>query len=105
MWTAMVDDFLKSQNLVLRDTLLQISEPVASPPSYLGTQGRDEFQTYLLSAPHKAFVASPAKGYGTSVGRRTAAEAEKLALEDCRKLAPKTGPCTIVMVDDEKPPN
>ncbi|MGB8540138.1 MAG: CocE/NonD family hydrolase [Candidatus Acidiferrales bacterium] len=47
IWTPMVDDFLKSQNLVLRDTLLQISAPAASPPSYLSTQGRSEFQTYL----------------------------------------------------------
>jgi dienelactone hydrolase len=105
IWTPMVDDFLKSQNLVLRDTLLQISVPAAAPPPYLGTQGRDEFQTYLLSAPHKAFAASPAKGYGTSVGRRTTEEAKKLALESCRKFAPKTEPCTIVMVDDEKLPN
>jgi dienelactone hydrolase len=105
IWTPTVDDFLKSQNLVLRETLLQISVPAVNPPSYLSSQGRDEFQTYLLSAPHKAFAASPAKGFGTSTGRRTTEEAKKLALENCKKLAPKAEPCTIVMIDDEKPPN
>jgi dienelactone hydrolase len=105
VWTPMVDDFLKSQNLVLRDTLLQISVPAVSPPSYLSGQGRDEFQTYLLSAPHKAFAASSAKGYGASAGRRTIEEAEKLALENCKKFAPKTEPCAIIMVDDGKTPD
>ena len=101
VWAPLVDDFLKSQNLVLRDTLLQVPIPAAEPPASLSSEGRAQFQIYLLSAPHKAFAASPAKGFATSVGQRTQQEAEKLAIENCNKFAPKSDPCAIVMIDDE----
>jgi dienelactone hydrolase len=103
IWTPVVDDFLKRQKLVLRDTLLQISVPVDLPN--LPDAGREEFRRYLLSAPHKAFAVSPSNGLGVSVGQRTTEEAEKLALKDCKKAAPKNASCTIIMTDDRKASN
>ena len=105
IWAPIVDDFLKSQNLVLRDTLLEVPVPTVDPPAYLSQNGRDAFQKYLLSAPHKAFAASTTKGFAQSAGRRTTQDAEKHALESCKKFAPKDDPCTIVMIDDNKMPN
>jgi dienelactone hydrolase len=105
IWAPMVDGFLKSQNLLLRDTLLEVPVPAAEPPAYLSNDGRDEFQRYLLSAPHKAFAASSTSGVGLSVGRRTAQEAEKHALEACKKSARSSDPCTILMIDDQKARN
>lgn len=102
IWTAMVDEFLKSENLVLRDSLLPVEVPKVDPPEYISSAGREEFPTYLLSAPHKAFAASRAGEFGVAVGRRTTQEAEKHALEACNKVAPKGDPCSIVMIEDEK---
>jgi dienelactone hydrolase len=103
VWTPMVDDFLYTQNLVLRKTMLEVSVPAVDPPASLSKNARDEFQQYLQSAPHKAFAASQGRFFGFSTGRRTAPEAEKLALENCTKFAPSSDPCAIVMIDDEKP--
>jgi len=105
IWAPMVDDFLKSENLVLRDTLLPLPVPAAEPPAYLSSTGREQFNAYLLAAPHKAFAASPVKGYGWGVGVRTTDEAEKLALESCKKSAPQADACAIIMIDDQKAPN
>ena len=105
IWTPMVDDFLKSQNLVLRDSLLQVSIPAIQPPAYLSSGGRNGFQTYLLSAPHKAFAASPVRGYSFSVGQRTTQKAEELALDGCKKQASPNTQCSIVMIDDKEAGN
>lgn len=102
IWAPLVDDFLRAQNAGLRDTLLQIPLPAVDPPSYLSDKGRESFHQYLLSAPHKAFAASPVSGLGVSVGRRTAEEAEKQALKDCKGSAPKNATCAIIMSDDDK---
>jgi dienelactone hydrolase len=104
-WTPMVDGFLKTQNLVLRATLLEIPLPDINPPDYLSNEARDEFQRYLLSAPHKALAASAAGGFGMNVGQRTPQEAEKHALENCKKSAAKNDSCVTVMIDDEKKAN
>jgi hypothetical protein len=100
LWTPMVDDFLKRQNLTLRDTLLQIPQPAVDFPSALPDTAHEEFQRYLLSAPHKAFAVSSTGGLSVSAGRRTAEEAERQALKDCKKTAAKDAPCSIVMIDD-----
>jgi dienelactone hydrolase len=105
IWTPMLDDFLKSQNLVLRDTLLQVPVLAVQPPASLSRRGRDEFPNYLLSAPHKALAASPGGHFADVSGRRTAKEAEKQALKNCKGFAPKNDPCAIVMIDDEKTQN
>jgi len=101
IWTPMVDNFLKSQNLVLRDTLLPISVPAVDPPSSLTGPARDALPDYLLGAPHKALAASPDGHYGEYFGQRTSKEAEKHALENCKKHAAKDDPCSIVMIDDQ----
>jgi dienelactone hydrolase len=103
IWAPMVDDFLKRQDLVLRDTLLEVPVPAVEPPAYLDNNGRDEFQTYLLGAPHKAFAASSARAFGVSFGQRTAQLAEKKALKACSKIAARNDPCAVIMIDDEKP--
>jgi hypothetical protein len=72
-----VDDFLRRQQAVLRDTLLQVSAPSVELPDNFPDTDRDAFQRYLLSAPHKAFAASTASGLGMSVVPGTAKEAEK----------------------------
>ena len=105
VWTPIVDDFLKSQSLVLRDTLLEIPPPAMEPPAYLSQGGRDQFRLYLLSPPHKAFAATQTGHFATSVGRRTTEDAQKHALENCKKSAPKNDPCTMVMIDDKKMQN
>jgi dienelactone hydrolase len=105
LWTPMVDDFLKRQNLVLRDSLLQIPLPAVDFPSALPESAHEEFQRYLLSAPHKALAASGPSGLAIVAGRRTADEAAKQALKDCKKTAAKNASCTIVMIDDKKADN
>jgi dienelactone hydrolase len=104
-WTPMVDEFLKSENLVLRATLLEIPLPAIKPPDYLSNEARDEFQRYLLSAPHKALAASSAGGFGMNVGQRTPEEAQKHALENCKKSAAKNDSCRTVMIDEEQKVN
>ncbi len=102
IWTPIVDDFLKSQNLVLRETLLDIPPPVVEPPANLTRGARDEFERYLWSEPHKAFAVSGTGHFASSVGQRTVEDAQKRALESCKKFAPKNDPCTVVMIDDQK---
>jgi dienelactone hydrolase len=102
IWTPIVDEFLKGQNLTLRETLLQVPVPALQPPATLSEKGREEFASYLLSAPHKAMAASPGGHFGVGFGRRTAEEAKEHALENCNKNAGKDGPCAVVMVDEEK---
>jgi dienelactone hydrolase len=102
VWTPIVDDFLKSQNLVLRDTLLEIPPPAVEPPAYFSPGARDAFELYLLSPAHKAFAASQTGAFASSVNRHTPEDAQKHALDDCKKSAQKNEPCTVVMIDDKK---
>ena len=102
IWTPLVDDFLQSQNLVLRDTLLPDPSPDVATPSHLGRDGQKQFETYLLSAPHKAFATSRSGAFGFSYGQRTAAAAEGKALANCNKFTSGDIPCTVAVIDDEK---
>jgi dienelactone hydrolase len=102
IWTPYVDDFLKQENLVLRDTLLQIPLPAVEPPSYLSGKALEDFQRYLLAAPHKAFAASSSGGIGMNFGQRTPEEAQKHAMENCKKSTPDGSPCSVVMSDDQQ---
>ena len=103
IWTPIVDDFLKEQNAVLREKLLEIPVPALEFPSdYSPSEHeRTEFQRYLLSAPHKSFAASRSGGFAYSTGRRTTEDAEKQALNECKKHA-QHGPCEVVVTDDVK---
>jgi dienelactone hydrolase len=105
VWTPIVDDFLKSQNLVLRETLLPIPRPSVEPPPGLSEGARDAFERYLLNAPHKAFAVSQTGHFASSTGRRTTEDAEKQALERCKKFAPKHDLCSVIMLDDQKVEN
>jgi dienelactone hydrolase len=105
VWTPLVDEFLLSQNLVLRDTLLPDPPPDVASPSHLGRDGHRQFEIYLLSAPHKAFAISRSGAFGFSYGQRTTASAEGKALANCNKFTSGDISCTIAMIDDEKAPN
>jgi dienelactone hydrolase len=105
IWTPLVDDFLGSQNLVLRDTLLPNPPPDVASPSHLGRDGHMQFEAYLLSAPHKAFATSRSGAFGFSYGQRTTAAAEGKALANCNKFTSGDIPCTVALIDDEKAPN
>jgi dienelactone hydrolase len=104
IWTPLVDEFLLSQNLVLRDTLLPDPLPDVASPSPLGRDGHKQFETYLLSAPHKAFAISRSGAFGFSYGQRTTAAAEEKALANCDKFASGNIPCAVAVIDDEKAP-
>lgn len=105
IWTPLVDDFLLSQNLVLRDTLLADPTPDVATPSHLGRDGHKQFESYLLSAPHKAFATSRSGAFGFSYGQRTTAAAEGNALANCSKFTSGDIPCLVVVIDDEKAQN
>jgi dienelactone hydrolase len=104
IWTPLVDEFLLSQNLVLRDTLLPDPLPDVASPSPLGREGHRQFETYLLSAPHKAFAISRSGAFGFSYGQRTSAAAEGKALANCNKFTFGDIPCAVAMIDDERTP-
>jgi len=94
-WTPLVDNFLKSQNLVLRDTPLPLATVELQPPSPMNDKTRQAFADYLASAPHKAFALSPdGQHFGSKSGRRTVEEAKSGALENCKSQ------CRVVVVDD-----
>jgi dienelactone hydrolase len=100
IWTKMVDDFLKSQNLVFRTTLLSLSEPPdVSPPAQLKVAGREEFRTFLTLPPYKAFAVSREGRIGYAYGRRSEKDAEKVAKEHCEENVSKGDHCTLVPVD------
>jgi hypothetical protein len=53
IWSPIVDRYLASNNLVLRDRLINAER---APPSRLNTRGRDTFKSHLDGGPNKAFV-------------------------------------------------
>jgi dienelactone hydrolase len=101
-WTPYVDAFLKKQNLVLRDTPMP-TPPRAklAPPKQLSEAGRQSFERFLDSPPHRAFAVSPKGHFGWRAGRRSVEDASKSALERCAEH--DTG-CAIVVVDDKPAP-
>jgi dienelactone hydrolase len=102
VWSPIVDGFLKSNNLVLRDHLIDVAVPDVPAPSSLGARGREIFKTYLESGPNKAFAVAGDGHLGWATGRRTSDEAEKAALGFCVSGASAT--CAIVNVNN-KPMN
>jgi hypothetical protein len=61
-WSAMVDDFLKAQNLVwLPEPLPPPQAPDQPPPQGLSEAGERAFRNYLLAGPHKAFAMSESR--------------------------------------------
>ena len=100
IWTVMVDDFLKSQNLVLRTSLLSLREPPdVPPPAALKSAGIEEFRAFLTLPPYKAFAVSGEGHIGYAYGRRSEKEAEKLAKDHCEDNSSKNDPCSLVPLD------
>jgi hypothetical protein len=97
IWTPMVDEFLRAQNLGRRDLLPPPSLVALPPPPRLSEAGRAGFADYLAAGPHKAFAVSPRGSWGLRRGMRSAAEARDKALENCGKRAPD---CAIYAIDD-----
>ena len=100
IWTPMVDDFLKNQNLTLRTTLLPLPEPPDVPaPAELKGASREEFRSFLTMPPYKAFAVSNEGHYAYVFGRRSEKEAGKLAMEHCEENSPRRDQCTLVPVN------
>lgn len=100
IWTSMVDDFLESQNLKLRTTLLALPEPPqVVPPAQLKVGGQEEFRAFLTLPPYKAFAVSTEGHLGYAFGRRSEKDAEKLAKEHCEENTSKGDVCTLVHAD------
>lgn len=98
-WSGLVDAFLRLRGLELRTALLPPPpRPALAAPSTLGTNGRKSFETYLMSAPHKAFAVSPDGYFGWTTGARTTEAAKSSALQFCRQGG---GDCGVVFVDDD----
>jgi dienelactone hydrolase len=97
IWSPIVDRFLASNNLVLRDKLIDVSLPDVRPPSSLNGGGREAFATYLASGPNKAFAIGSGSHFGWATGRRTLEDAVKDALGFCVPA----GKCTIVNVNNK----
>jgi dienelactone hydrolase len=100
-WAPMVDDFLASQHLKLRDGLLSLpASPSIEPPAQLSAAGREEFRSFLTLPAHKAFAVSTSGRYGYAFGRRGADEAKKSSLNYCRNTDERVDHCVVVASDD-----
>jgi dienelactone hydrolase len=99
IWSPIVDRFLASNNLVLRDRPIDLPSPDVPAPSSLNGRGREAFKTYLDSGPNKAFAVARDSHFGWATGRRTVDEARKDALGLCAPgVAAK---CTIVNINNK----
>jgi len=106
IWAPMVESFLAQQNLTLRTTLLALpAPPDVAAPSQLSESGVAEFRNFLTMPDHKAFAVSQDGHYGYGFGKRTEKEASKAAEEHCREGAGSHDPCTVVLLDEQKPAN
>jgi dienelactone hydrolase len=99
IWSPIVDRFLMSNKLVLRDGLIDVPLPNVAAPSTLSGRGREAFATYLESGPNKAFAIAGDTHFGWAAGRRTIDDARKDALGFCASGAPSR--CRIVNVDNK----
>jgi dienelactone hydrolase len=99
IWSPIVDRFLASNNLVLRDRLIEVSSPDVAAPSNLNTRGRAAFKAYLDSGPNKAFAVAGDSHFGWATGRATIDQARKDALGFC--VAGRSAKCAIVNVNNK----
>ena len=105
IWTSMVDSFLQSQKLVLRQTLLALPEapPGIDPPAQLSENGLAEFHQFLTLPLHRAFAVSADGHFGYSFGRHTDKDAKQLAEKRCGDSAGNKQRCTLYVVDNANP--
>jgi dienelactone hydrolase len=102
-WSAIVDDFLKAQNLVwLAEPLPPPQTPDEPPPPGLSEAGEQAFEHYLRMGPHKAFAMSE-HAYHFSFAQMTVEMAKSKALDSCRHAAPKGEKCKVVSIDGTSP--
>jgi dienelactone hydrolase len=98
IWLPIVDRFLASNNLMLRDKPIDVPTPDVAAPAGLSSSGREAFKNYLDSGPNKAFAVGNSH-FGWASGRRTVEEARKVALGFC---APDTSvKCAVVNANDK----
>jgi dienelactone hydrolase len=83
IWSPIVDRFLASNNLALRDRPIDVSTPDVAAPSGLNASGREGFKTYLESGPNKAFAVGGNSHFGWATGRRSIDQARQDALGLC----------------------
>jgi hypothetical protein len=100
IWSPIVDRFLASNNLVLRDRPIDVSTPDVAAPSGLNAGGREGFKTYLESGPNKAFAVGGNSHFGWATGRRSIDQARQDALGLCVASAK----CRIVNVNNKPMP-
>jgi len=99
IWSPIVDRFLASNNLVLRDHLIEISLSDIAAPSSLSARGREAFKTYLESGPNKAFAIADGGRFGWATGRRTIEQAGEDALGFC--ASGTSSNCRVVNVNNK----
>ena len=100
IWTPVVDEFLRAQNLGRRDLRPPPIPAALQPPPRLSEKGRAGFADFLAAGPHKAFAMSPQGAWAFRSRLQSAAEAQAKALEECGKRAPD---CVVYAVDDALP--
>jgi dienelactone hydrolase len=100
IWSPIVDRFLASNNLALRDRPMDVSTPDVPAPSGLNAGAREGFKTYLESGPNKAFAVGSDSHFGWATGRRSIDQARQDALSLCVASAK----CRIVNVNNKPTP-
>jgi dienelactone hydrolase len=99
VWTSYVDDFLKSQSLILRARPLSLPPvPRIPTPSGLAPSGKPSFAAYLAGPGEKAFALDPGRSWGYELGCRTLDEAKRGALDRCKKGGGES--CDVVMINN-----
>lgn len=98
IWTPMVDEFLRDQNLGSR--ILLAPPPLAQlpPPPQLRERARETFTQYLQAGPNKAYAIAKNGRFGWRSGFRSEREARIAAMEVCEKTGDS---CAIYAVNDE----
>jgi dienelactone hydrolase len=87
LWQAPVDRFLGALGLPNRVDIVLPPTPNLTPPQ--GQSAAAAFATYLAStAFEKAFAAGGRSAFGYQTGERTVEDAQRLALERCRRVVP-----------------
>ena len=99
VWSPIVDKFLMSNDLRLRDKPIEVAAPDVPAPSTLSNRGREAFKTYLDSGPNKAFAVAGDAHFGWATGRRTIDEARKDALGFC--VSGAVVKCMVVNVNNK----
>ena len=99
IWSPIVDHYLASNDLMLRDRLIEMPTPNMPPPASLNARGRETFKTYLDSGPNKAFVIGGGSHFGWATGRRTVDEAVKDALGFCTPGS--AAKCSVVNINNK----